>query len=244
MSLNGQRVLVVGGGGGIGAATARAFAHGGAEVVIAGRSKQRLDEAATRIGGNVRVHSADATDADSIAGLFEAVGRIDHLVLTFGGEGLDGLGPFADLPEQTVRRVIDRKVLPYLAVLRAALPSLRRDGSVTFVTAASARAAIPGTVALAVANGALESAVPPLATELAPLRVNAVSPGLIDTDWWAGMPDAERGALLSATAEHTPAGRVGQPEDVATAIRFLAEHGFLTGIVLECSGGANLPTGR
>ena len=117
---------------------------------------------------------------------------------------------------------------------------MRPDGSVTIVTAASARAAFPGTTALAGANGALEAIVAPLATELAPLRVNAVSPGVIDTRWWHAMPDEQRQAYFGAVAAATPVRRIGQPEDVAEAIVYLAGADFVTGSVLECTGGSHL----
>lgn len=125
-------------------------------------------------------------------------------------------------------------------MLRAARPALRADGSVTIVSAVSARAAYPGAAGLAAVNGALEAIVPPLAVELAPLRINAVSPGVIDTHWWHGMPDDQRQAYFGAVAASTPVGRIGTPDDVADAIVYLAGASFITGTVLECTGGANL----
>ena len=85
--------------------------------------------------------------------------------------------------------------------------------------------------------------MPTLAVELAPVRVNAVSPGIIDTSWWDGLPEEQRAGLFQAVAAASPAGRVGRPEDVAAAIVYLAGAGFVTGTVLECAGGANLTVG-
>ncbi len=110
----------------------------------------------------------------------------------------------------------------------------------TIVTAASARAAFAGTAGLAAVNGALETMVAPLAVELAPLRVNAASPGVIDTHWWNAMPEDQRRAYFEAVAAVSPVRRVGQPDDVADAIVYLAGAGFITGTVLECTGGSNL----
>lgn len=242
MSFASQRVVIIGASAGIGEATAHAFAGLGAAVTMIGRSKRRLDDAAQRIGQPVHVAEVDATDADALAGFFAGAGPVDHLVLT-ASPGAVGVGPFATLDDGALRQAFDGKFFAYVTAIRAALPHLRPDGSVTITTAASARAAFPGTVAIAAANGALETMVAPLAVELAPLRVNAVSPGVIDTHWWDGMPDDQRRAYFQSVGAVTPARRVGRPADVADAIVFLAGAGFITGTVLECTGGANLTAG-
>jgi NAD(P)-dependent dehydrogenase (short-subunit alcohol dehydrogenase family) len=105
------------------------------------------------------------------------------------------------------------------------------------VSAASARAAVPGTAALAAVNGAIERVVSPLAAELAPVRVNAVSPGLIDTPWWASFPTAVRDEQFEAAADSVPAGRVGTAADVAAAIAYLIDADFVTSTVLPVDGG-------
>jgi NAD(P)-dependent dehydrogenase (short-subunit alcohol dehydrogenase family) len=242
MSFDGQRVVIVGGSAGIGEATARAFAAGGAEVTITGRSKARLDAAAQRIGLPVQVSEVDATDGAAVASFFAAAGPVDHLVLA-ASPGAVGSGPFSELGDDALRQAFDGKFFAYITVLRAARSRLRADGSVTIISAVSARAAYPGAVGLAAVNGALEAIVPTLAVELAPLRVNAVSPGIVDTQWWDGLPDDQRAAFFASVAAASPAGRVGAPEDVAAAITYLAGAGFVTGTVLECAGGANLTVG-
>lgn len=242
MSFDGQRVAVIGASAGIGEATARAFAAGGASVTITGRSKDRLDQAAQRIGYPVDVAELDATDRAALDAFFAGTGTIDHLVLT-ASPGAVGAGPFAGLDEDALRQAFDGKVFAHVKAIQAALPRLRPDGSVTIVSAASARAGLAGTAGLAAANGALESLVAPLAVELAPLRVNAVSPGVIDTQWWNAMPDDQRRAYFDASAAATPVRRIGRPEDVAGAIVYLAGAGFVSGTVLECTGGSNLTAG-
>ena len=239
MSFDGQRVVVIGASAGIGEATARVFAAQGAAVVITGRSKDRLDQAAQRIGYPVEVAELDATNRGALDAFFATAGTIDHLVLA-ASPGAVGVGPIADLDEAALRQAFDGKFFAHVKAIQAALPRLRPDGSVTIVSAASARAAFPGTAALAGANGALEAIVPPLAVELAPLRVNAVSPGVIDTPWWAAMPEDQRRAYFDAAAAITPVRRVGRAEDVADAIAYLAGATFVTGTVLECTGGFNL----
>lgn len=239
MSFDGQRVVVIGASAGIGEATARAFAGLGATVSITGRSKERLDQAAKRIGYPVEAAEVDATDRAALDAFFATAGTIDHLVLT-ASPGAVGAGPFAALDEAALRQAFDGKFFAHVNAIQAALPRLRADGSVTIVSAVSARTAFAGTAGLAAANGALEAIVAPLAVELAPLRVNAVSPGVIDTPWWDGMPEDQRRAYFDAVAAITPVRRVGRPEDVADAIAYLAGATFVTGTVLECTGGMSL----
>jgi NAD(P)-dependent dehydrogenase (short-subunit alcohol dehydrogenase family) len=242
MSFDGQRVVIIGASAGIGEATAGAFAAGGAEVIITGRSKQRLDEAAQRIGQPIQVAEVDANDTDALGGFFDAIGTVDHLVLA-ASPGAVGVGPIATLDEAALRQAFDGKFFAHVKAIQAALAHLRPDGSVTLVTAASARAAFAGSAGIAAANGALETMVAPLAVELAPLRVNAVSPGVIDTHWWSVLPDEQRQTYFDAVAAATPVRRVGKPADVADAIVFLAGAGFVTGTVLECTGGSHLTAG-
>ncbi|HEX6444430.1 MAG TPA: SDR family oxidoreductase [Streptosporangiales bacterium] len=242
MSLDGRRVLVMGGGSGIGEATAARFAAAGAEVVITGRTREKLAAAAERIGGKVTARQVDATSADDLRALFADEGSYDHLVLAVSSSL--GAGPVATLDLDELRAAFDGKYWAHLRTLQAALPRLRRDGSVTFIGAASAQAAMPGTAGLAAINGALEAMVPPLAAELAPLRVNAVSPGVIDTPWWSGLPDEQRAELFRQYGGMIPAGRVGRPEEVADAVVAMATNGYVTGSVLVCAGGAQLAVHR
>ena len=239
MSFDGQRVVIIGASAGIGEAAAKAFAAGGATVTITGRSKERLDQAAQRIGHPVRTAELDATSREELDAFFATTGTIDHLVLS-ASPGAVGVGPIAALDEAALRQAFDGKFFAHVKAIQAALPRLRPDGSVTLVTAASARAAFPGTAGIAAANGALETMIAPLAVELAPLRVNAVSPGVIDTHWWGGMPDDQRQAYFESVAAVSPVRRVGKPDDVAEAIVYLSGAGFVTGTVLECTGGSNL----
>ncbi|TGB13909.1 SDR family oxidoreductase [Streptomyces palmae] len=232
----------MGGSSGVGESAAAAFAADGAEVVITGRNQDRLDAALARIGGKTTGYRMDATDQGAIDAFFAQSGTVDHLVVAVTGAA--GGGPFAELDMKELAAGFDAKFWPQVRILKAALPHLRQDGSVTLITASSARAAFPGTAGLAALNGALEAMVPPLAVELAPLRINAVSPGVIDTPWWDRVPAEQRQALFDGVAAITPVGRVGQSEDVARAIHMMAANSFITGVVLDCTGGANLPTGR
>ncbi|MBB5913452.1 NAD(P)-dependent dehydrogenase (short-subunit alcohol dehydrogenase family) [Nocardia transvalensis] len=236
------RVVVMGGSSGIGEATAALFAAGGAEVVVTGRSQDKLDAAVARIGGKTTAHRVDAGSQAEVDAFFAQAGTIDHLVISVSGSA--GSGPFAELTLDHLAEGFDGKFWPHVRILKAALPHLDPAGSVTLVTAGSSRAAFPGTAGLAAINGALDAMVPPLAVELAPLRINAVSPGVIDTPWWDAVPEQQRRVLFDGIAAATPVGRVGRPEDIARAIHALATNEFISGVVLDATGGANLATGR
>ncbi len=237
-----SRVVVMGGSSGIGEATAALFAGEGAEVVVTGRNQDKLDAAVTRLGGKTTGYRLDATDAAQIAAFFEQSGPIDHLVIAVSGSA--GSGPFAELDLDQLVAGFDGKFWPQIRIVKAALPQLDSNGSITLITAASANAAFPATAGLAAINGALNAMVAPLAVELAPVRVNAVAPGVIDTEWWERVPAEQRQALFDGLAATTPVGRVGDPREVATAIHLLATNGFVSGVVLDVTGGANLATGR
>jgi len=125
----------------------------------------------------------------------------------------------------------------HIATAQAALPYLNPTGSLTFVSAVSAHAAVPGTAGIGAANAAVAALVPILAVELKPLRVNGVSPGVIDTPWWDALPEHQKEAMFKEFSAKTPVGRIGRPEDVAKAIAFLIGDDFITGQILICDGG-------
>lgn len=238
MDFAGRAVVVVGGSSGIGEAAAASFARRGARVFVVGRDAARCAAVAGRFGGTA--HVADARRPETLAALFAAVGTVDDLVITLSGG--EGAGRFATLDLNALRRGIEGKVVAQLAVVQAALPHLHAQASITIVTSASARAALPGTVGLAAINGALESALPALAAELAPVRVNAVSPGVIDTAWWERFGD-EKAAIFEQTASSLPVRRVGTAAGVADLIVAVAAADFMTGTVVGIDGGAALASG-
>jgi NAD(P)-dependent dehydrogenase (short-subunit alcohol dehydrogenase family) len=236
-----QRTVIVGGTSGIGLATAEKLLDSGHEVTIAGRSAERLERAAKRLNGRARAVAKDAADPASAKGAFAAIGVFDHLVLALGGN--IGAGPFATIDLADARRPFEDKVFAHFATAQAALPFLAKDGSLTFVSAVSGQAAMPGTAALGAANAAIAALAPILAAELKPLRVNAVSPGVIDTPWWSFVPDDAKAALFADYAAKTPVGRVGTAEDIADLTAFLIGNRFMTGATVICDGGVRLGSG-
>jgi NAD(P)-dependent dehydrogenase (short-subunit alcohol dehydrogenase family) len=233
-----QHTVIVGGSSGIGLATARHLLASGARVTITGRNETRLAEAARKLGPEARVMTMDAAAAEALPAQFAQIGRFDHLVLALGSG--KGIGPFASVSLADVKLGFEEKVYAHFATAQAALPFLDPAGSLTFVSAVSAHAAAPGTAGIGAANAAVAGLVPILAVELKPLRVNGVSPGVIDTPWWDAFPQDQKQAMFETYAAKTPVGRVGRPEDVAQAIAFLIGDGFMTGHMLICDGGLRL----
>lgn len=224
-----MRAVVMGGTTGIGRATAERLVTDGAEVIVTGRDEGRL--AAIRPGVAEAV-ALDGTDDNAVAEFFARVGEFDHLVLTLS-PGPVGIGPLAAVSAADLRTAFDGKLFAYLSAVQQA----QTTRSITMISAASARAAVPGTVVLAAVNGALERIVSPLAAELAPVRVNAVSPGVIDTDWWSFLADDQRKAQFAQAEASLPVSRVGQPEDVARAVAYLVAADYVTGSILPVDGG-------
>jgi NAD(P)-dependent dehydrogenase (short-subunit alcohol dehydrogenase family) len=233
-----QHIVVVGGSSGIGLATAQRLLDAGHRVTIAGRSTERLDSAAYALGGRATTRVMNAADPTGTAHAFADIGAFDHLVLAVGSTR--GAGPFASVGLDAVRASFEEKVFPHVAAAQAALPFLAREGSITFVASVSAHAAMPGTAGLGAANAAVAALVPILAAELKPLRVNAVSPGVVDTPWWDFLPDEQKAPLFADYAARSAVGRVGRADDIAQAIAFLTGNGFMTGAVIVCDGGLRL----
>jgi NAD(P)-dependent dehydrogenase (short-subunit alcohol dehydrogenase family) len=234
-----QHTLIAGGSSGIGLATARRLLAQGHKVTIAARNREKLEAARAGLAGDVHALVMDATDAPSLPGLFAGVGGIDHLVLALGSG--KGFGPFAEMKLADMRQSFEEKVFAHFAVAQAALPHLRKDGSLTLVAAVSAQAAMPGTSGIGAANAAVEALARILAAELRPLRVNAVSPGVIDTPWWDFLDTAQKDALFADYAAKTPVGRIGRAEDIADTIAFVIGNSFLTAQAIVCDGGLRLP---
>jgi len=234
-SFNGDRVLVVGGSSGIGLGTAKVAKDAGAHVTIVGRSAERLAEAAKQIGGGVEQAVLDATDDVAVEKFFADSGTWDHVVLTVGK---GGRGLIQKLDMQTALKAMDDKFWAYFRVARAA--KIREGGSLTFVTGSLGQKAAPSASMLCATNAAVEGLMRGLALDFAPTRVNAVSPGPIDTPLWDQFDDERRKAHRAHVEATLPARRMGQPEDVGEAIVMLMGNKFTTGVVLQVDGGSML----
>ena len=236
-----DRVVIIGGGSGMGLALTKRVLAAGAEVVIAGRSHERLHAARTSLGTDrLEVATVDIGDRSQVAALFARVDRFDHLVVTAADLPY---GPVMQLTESDLMRAVRSKFLGPVFAAQESAARIRPGGSITFTSGIAARRPMRGGSAAAAINSGLEGLVRALAIELAPLRVNAVSPGWTDTPIWdgmAGMTTERKKEAFAAMAARLPSGRIGRVEDIAEAIVFLMKSEFSTGTVLDVDGGHRL----
>jgi NAD(P)-dependent dehydrogenase (short-subunit alcohol dehydrogenase family) len=231
MQLAGKKVVVVGGSSGIGLSTAELAKSEGAEVIIASRSAEKLNAAAVKL--SAKAIPTDVTSDESVTQLFRQCGPVDHVVVTAAQLKT---GPFKSVSMDDVRATMEGKFWGAWRVARAA--DIRAGGSLTLVSGFLSVRPRPAAAIVGAANGALESLTRSLALELAPVRVNCVSPGLIDTPIRAAMPEAARRDMLAKAAAALPVGRVGVGEDIARQILTFMTVGFASGSIVYLDGGA------
>ena len=237
MSLQGKRVVVLGGTSGIGLATAKAFLDESAQVIIASRSAAKLSDAKANLSGNVEGYEIDFRSEENVADFFKNVGNFDHLVVT-AGEG--AMGHFSDLTVETVREAFDSKFWGQYISVRAALPYLNNESSITLTSGVYGVRPPKGASTLASINSAIDGLVRGLAVDLSPIRVNVVSPGIVDTPIYAGMPENHRQDMFKGIAQQLPVGHIAKPKDIAETYVYLAKSGFTTGTAVLIDGGAHL----
>jgi NAD(P)-dependent dehydrogenase (short-subunit alcohol dehydrogenase family) len=230
-ALAGSHVVVVGGTSGIGLAVARAALAAGARVTVGSR---RPEQVAAELPAAAAL-TIDVTDDDSVERAFAAAGELDHLVCTAASGFPPGLlaGPAED-----VRALVESKLWGQYRCARAAAPRIAEGGSMTFTSGIRSRRPIAGTGAFALANSAVEGMARALAVEIAPIRVNAIAPGAIDTPLFASMPEDVRARRFERMAAQTAAGRVGRADEVADVVLMLMRNGYVSGAVIDIDGGA------
>jgi NAD(P)-dependent dehydrogenase (short-subunit alcohol dehydrogenase family) len=236
MRLKDKKVLIIGGGSGMGLAIADEADREGARVIIASRSESKLKAACEKIGTDVRRHMVDFTDEDSVKDLFSSVGPVDHLAIPASSVRT---GPLKKLALTDAKLSMDSKFFgPYLAVKEA---EINPGGSIILFSGILSRRPDKGSPILAAINSAVEALGKALAVELAPVRVNVISPGMTrDTGAYLGMPDQAREDMFANAARSLPVKRVGQPADIATVAVELMANSFITGAVIDVDGGGLL----
>jgi NAD(P)-dependent dehydrogenase (short-subunit alcohol dehydrogenase family) len=237
MSLKNTRILVIGGTSGIGLGVATEAADRGAMPIVVSRRQSSVDRALAELPDQARGATVDLTDAASLERLTDEVGDIDHLVFT-AGEPLE-LTPLADLTPDVVNRFFQTRFVGALSAVRAFAPRITRGGSITLTSGTAAEQPAFGALPVSVC-GAMNALTKALAFELAPLRVNAVAPGVVRTPLWDAMSDADRQTMYDQAAQQLPLGRIGEVNDIAMAYIYCMEQEFGTGVVLTVDGGTLL----
>src|SRR6202047_3095641 len=233
-----KRAIVLGGSSGIGLAVAEQAAPQGASLIIASSSAERAQKAVESIGGEAQGQAVDVSDERAVATFFSKLGAFDHLVFT-AGDSLQ-LHDLATTDLQQARRAFELRYWAALAAVKYGSPQIRKEGSIVLTTGIAGQRPHKGWVVAASVCGTIEALTRALALELAPIRVNAVSPGVVRTNLWQSMTATERDHLYESVGNSLPVGRVGEPHDIAQAYLFLMQEGFGTGQTLVVDGGTVL----
>jgi NAD(P)-dependent dehydrogenase (short-subunit alcohol dehydrogenase family) len=233
-----KRVVIIGGSSGIGLAVAEEAALQGAEVVIVSGNAERVQQAVKSIGGDAYGRAVDVSDEKAVESFFANIGAFDHLVFT-AGDSLQ-LHELADADLKQARHAFELRYWAALAAVKYGSPHIRRGGSIVLTTGVAGRRPHKGWAVAASVCGTIEALTRALAVELAPIRVNAVSPGVVRTNLWQNMSADEREQLFESVGKRLPVGRVGEAHDIAQAYLFLMQEGFSTGQTVVVDGGTVL----
>ena len=235
--LSGQTVVVIGGSAGIGLETARLARAEGADVILTGRDPERLERAASDVGA-LSTAAFDATDADRLSGFFdELAGPVDHVLVTAGAPHY---GPPLEMEPEEARDGITGHLLLALEVARAAPGKVRPPGSLVFMGGTGARRPRPGLAIASTATVAQPTLIANLALEVAPIRVNLIAAGFVDTPLSASILGDDLESRREELRSTLPIGRVVGPEDVAALAVHLMSNTALTGATFDIDGGQQL----
>jgi NAD(P)-dependent dehydrogenase (short-subunit alcohol dehydrogenase family) len=238
VGLNGKRVVILGGTSGIGLATAKAAQGQGAAVVVASSRSQRVESALAALQGKAEGEVVDLADESQVRGLFERLGAFDHLVYS-AGETLH-LETLDKMQIDQARGFVNLRFWGAFMAAKYGSPHIRPGGSITLTSGIAAPRPRKGWTVAASICGAMEALTRALAVELAPIRVNAVCPGLVKTELWGGMAQSDRAAMYRDIGQKLPVRRVGEADDLAAAYLYLMQEGYSTGQVIVVDGGAVL----
>jgi NAD(P)-dependent dehydrogenase (short-subunit alcohol dehydrogenase family) len=238
IGLQGKRVIILGGSSGIGLAVAEQATSQGANVVVVSSNSERVKKAIQTVGGDAEGQTVDLSDEQAVAAIFTKLGSFDHLIFT-AGDSLH-VHELAVTDLKQARRAFELRYWSALAAVKYGSPHIRKGGSIVLTTGVAGRRPHKGWVVAASVCGTIEALTRALAIELAPIRVNAVSPGVVRTNLWQNMSAADREHLYESVGDSLPVGRVGEAEDIAQAYLFLMQEGFSTGQTVVVDGGTVL----
>jgi len=237
-SVQDQQVVIIGASSGIGLATAELLSKAGAELILANRNVKALQEATKDLPGKTRTYRLDVTVEEDVEGFFEQIGAFDHLVVPAAGAAW---GALADSPTESTRALVDSKFWGQYFAVKYGTHQISKAGSITLFSGTVTQKPIPGTSAFAAVGSAIEAAGRIWALEYAPIRINTVVPGIINTPLWERLVGREGAAAqLEQTANVLPVKRVGTAADVAKAVAFLIDNSFVNGTTVVVDGGHRL----
>jgi NAD(P)-dependent dehydrogenase (short-subunit alcohol dehydrogenase family) len=237
MTLKDSLVVILGGSTGIGLATAKAARAEGARVVLTGRSADKLQRAQVELSTDTQAVALDVADEVGTRKFFAELGRVDHVFITAGTLVSDRkLVPESD----RLRPAMDTRFWGALYAAKYAAPQMAAGGSITFMSGTAAWRPLAGAAVASASCGAVEAFARALAVDLAPIRVNTIEPGYVDTPLLDSLLGSQKSEVLAAAAARLPVKRIGTAEEVADAVLFLMKNGYITGITLTIDGGGLL----
>src|ERR1700674_4610498 len=237
-ALSGKQIVVLGGSSGIGLAAAQQVVARGARAIIASSNADRVKQAVATLDGKAEGHTLDLSSEGDIQNFFQKIGDFDHLVFT-AGDTLQ-LNELAATDLTKARHAFELRYWAALAAVKYASPHIRKDGSIVLTTGVAGRRPHKGWAVAASVCGTIEALTRALAVELAPIRVNAVSPGVVRTNLWQSMNADAREHLYESVGKSLLVGRVVQACEIARAYLFLIQEGYGTGQTVVLDGGAVL----
>lgn len=238
LNLSGQTAVLTGITGGIAEATAKRLLSLGVNLHVTARSQEKLDAALADLDGPVTGHVMDLRDEASIAATFEAIGAFDHLI-TPAAAGM--FAPIADMDFEAARNILETKQWGQMLCVHYGLKTISKTGSITLFSGTVTQKPLPGATMFAAVGAASEASARIWGLELAPIRVNTIVPGVIETRVWGDVLGADAAEeTLRAMKDLLPAGRVGTADEIAKAVVFLVDNGFVTGTSVVVDGGHRL----
>jgi NAD(P)-dependent dehydrogenase (short-subunit alcohol dehydrogenase family) len=239
MGLDKSRIVIIGGTSGIGLAVAQGAMAQGAKVVVGSSTPQKVQASAQSLPG-AESYEIDVKNHDSVKAFFARTGEFDHLVYTAGDWNGPRRVPLNDVDLDAAATIFGVRFWGALAAVKFGHKNIRKGGSITLTDGMIAQRPQPGSAISTAMAGAVEHLIRGLAVELAPLRVNGVCPGAINTDIWNAIPADQRGARIEAMTKRLPVPRIGEPEEAAEAYLYLMRAGYTTGQVLYVDGGQSV----
>ena len=232
-----KTVVVLGGTSGIGLATAKAAQGEDARVIVTGRSRERLTAAQAKLGSGARTVALDVADEAGTRALFQEIDRVDHIFITAGSVALDArLAP----DSASLRPALDVRFWGAFNAAKYGAAKMNEGGSITFMSGTTARRPLRGAAVATASCGAVEAFARALAVDLAPIRVNTLQPGYVDTPMLDELLGEARAQIKAEAGARLPVKRIGRPEELADAVLFLMKNGYVNGITLTVDGGGLL----